>query len=428
MAGFAVLFFASLAVFANGAQEDDSGNKKMFEGETVNALIFTSSDTDYMINVLAPKLKEETGINLQIDQVPYDNIRAKQLADVTGAKRYDIINPCTEWSFEYAQFAEPLNQYIGKADYPDPEIDDIIPYVWKEFNGSKNTYWFPYQPDTRVFFYRKDLLKQAGLEAPKTWNELLSVAKALTKDTDNDGKIDQYGFGFPARRGNNLTLAWVPFLFSAGGELFDEDNQPAFNSQAGIDAINLLRELKKYCPPDIDTYGEYELNKSAKEGSIAMGVSASAITPEVESSDVPVKGKISCTVFPVQSENTTVKYRACLGGWALGVSSYSKHKAAAAYTVLWLTDKANSTDMEIHGRQHAARLSQASNPELLAVNPHVKTIVDILEKSVIFYHGISGAQINELLNVRIAQAISGELSPKAALEKAEEDILPLTKK
>jgi ABC-type glycerol-3-phosphate transport system substrate-binding protein len=106
----------------------------------------------------------------------------------------------------------------------------------------------------------------------------------------------------------------------------------------------------------------------------------------------------------------------------MGVSSYSKHKDAAAYAVMWLTSKDIVTDMEIHGRQHAARLSMASNPELLKVNPFVTGIVDVLKGATIFFPGKEGASIGELLNVRIAQAISGEMSPKDALDAAVEDI------
>jgi ABC-type glycerol-3-phosphate transport system substrate-binding protein len=128
--------------------------------------------------------------------------------------------------------------------------------------------------------------------------------------------------------------------------------------------------------------------------------------------------------FPVQSKAVTPKYSACLGGWALGVSSYSGNPDAAAYAVMWLTNRENVANMQINGRQHASRLSQKNNPELLAVNPHVKAIVEILEKSVIFYHGVEGAQIGEMLNVRIAQAVSGELTPEIALQRAITDIQP----
>jgi multiple sugar transport system substrate-binding protein len=385
-----------------------------FKGERVTGLFFKGSDTDYMMSTLAPKLKQLTGIDLVIDEIPYEDVRAKQLADVAGAKRYDIINPCTEWSYEYRQFAAPLDSYIGKAGYPDISQSDIIQFVWKEFNPGTNVHWLPYQPDTRLFLYRADLLSAAGIAVPKTWDELLAAAEKLTED-------GQYGFVFPAQRGWNLMLAWVPVLFSAGGELF-VDNKPVFNSQAGVDSLNLLIDLKQYGPPDIDAYGEYEVNQTVKSGKIAMCVSASAITSEIEAADVPTKGKFKSALFPLQTAGTKRKFTAGLGGWAMGVSNYSKHKDAATYAVMWLTSKDIVTDMEIHGRQHAARLSMATNAELLKINPHVTGIVDVLKGSTLFFKGPEGASLGELLNVRIAQAISGELDPKDALDAAVDDI------
>ena len=388
-----------------------------FSGATVNALIFKSSDTDYMIQVLAPQLKKETGINLVVNQVPYEEVRATQLTDANGAKQYDIINPCTEWSYEYQKFSAPLDEYIGKEGYPNIDENDLIQFVYKAFNPTGKKFFIPYQPDTRVFFYRKDLLEKEGLSVPKTWAELLDTAKKLTKDTNGDGKIDQYGFTFSASRGWNLTLVWVPFMFSAGGDLFD-GTKPVFNSKAGLDAINFLKELKQYGPPDIDAYGEYEVNAAAVNGTAAMGVSASSITPEIEATSSKVKGLMGTTAFPVQDASATPKYSAGMGGWALGVSDYSKVKDAAAYTVMWLTSKDIVTEMEINGRMHASRISQATNKDLLAKNPHVSTIVDVLAKSKIFFEGPQGASIGEIVNLHIAQAVSGEVDPKTALDAA----------
>jgi multiple sugar transport system substrate-binding protein len=401
----------AVPAFAGGQNE---AKGMPLKGQQITALMFKGSDTDYIISTLAPKLKQLTGINLVVDEIPYDDVRAKQLADVAGAKRYDIIDPTTEWSYEYRQFAAPLTDSIGKAGYPDIEQSDIIPFVWKQFNPGADIHFIPYQPDTRLFLYREDLFSADGIEVPKTWGDLRAAAEKLTGN-------GQYGFVFPAQRGWNLTLAWAPVLFSAGGQLF-VDKKPAFDTQAGVDSLSFLIELKKYGPPDINNYGEYEVNQNVKSGKIAMAVSASAITSEIQAADSPVKDKFKSALFPLQSASTARKYTACLGGWAMGVSSYSKHKDAAAYAVMWLTSKDIVTDMEIHGRQHAARLSMASNPELLKVNPFVTGIVDVLKGATIFFPGKEGASIGELLNVRIAQAISGEMSPKDALDAAVEDI------
>lgn len=396
------------------------GADKPFDGTEVRALVFRSLDGDYIAGTLAPRLKSETGITLTVDQVPYEEVRAKQLADRAGAKRYDILNTTTEWSYEYRKFAAPLNDYIGKAGYPDIEADDIIPFVWKAFNPGKKIAWMPYQPDTRIFFYRADLLQAAGIQPPKTWDELLAAAKALTKPAA-DGKDAQYGFIFPGQRGWNLTLAWIPFVYAAGGDIF-KDGKPAFDSQAGVDALHLLIELEKYSPPDVISFGEHEVNQSVLHGQVAMGVSASAITPEIEAPDSPIKGKVTSSGFPLQSADTKPNHSAALGGWAFGVSDYSKHKDAAAYVAMWLASRPIVTEMQTHGRQHAARLSMAKDPGLLAVNPHIPAIVDILTNAEIFFRGSQGAAIGELLNVRVAQAVAGEMKPKEALDAAVGDI------
>ena len=409
-------FFGTLTLQPGSA----FGAEKPFEGTEVRALVFRSLDGDYIAGTLAPRLKSETGITLTVDQVPYEEVRAKQLADRAGAKRYDILNTTTEWSYEYRKFAAPLDAYIGKAGYPDIEQDDVIPFVWKAFNPGKKIAWMPYQPDTRLFFYRRDLLEAAGIQPPKTWDELIAAAKALTKPAA-DGKDAQYGFIFPGQRGWNLTLAWIPFVYSAGGDIF-KDRKPAFDSKAGVDALNLLIQLKAYSSPDVISFGEHEVNQSVLHGQVAMGVSASAITPEIEAPDSPIKGKVASTGFPLQTADTKPKHSAALGGWAFGVSDYSKHKDAAAFVAMWLASRPIVTEMQTHGRQHAARLSMAKDSGLLAVNPHIPTIVEILSNAEIFFPGSQGAAIGELLNVRIGQAIAGELKPKEALDAAVNDI------
>jgi hypothetical protein len=89
---------------------------------------------------------------------------------------------------------------------------------------------------------------------------------------------------------------------------------------------------------------------------------------------------------------------------------------------MWLASRPIVTEMQTHGRRHAARLSMAKDSGLLSVNPHIPTIVEILSNAEIFFPGSQGAAIGELLNVRIGQAIAGELKPKEALDAAVNDI------
>jgi multiple sugar transport system substrate-binding protein len=62
------------------------------------------------------------------------------------------------------------------------------------------------------------MFKAAGLDVnapPKTWDEFLAYAKKLTRNTDGDGKIDQWGFGTVAAKspGYSLRLGYEPHAF-----------------------------------------------------------------------------------------------------------------------------------------------------------------------------------------------------------------------
>ena len=100
--------------------------------------------------------------------------------------------------------------------------------------------------------YNKKLFREAGLDrAPETIQELLEFGEKLTKDIDGDGKIDQWGFVW-----NYSEPFWfVPFFGGYGGKVFDENNKPQLNSQAAIDAFQLVLDMRnkyKIMPQECD--------------------------------------------------------------------------------------------------------------------------------------------------------------------------------
>ena len=139
---------------------------KSFEGITLRMVTGYTKDSEYLVATLVPKLEAETGIKLIVDQVDHENLFEKQMMDISGNRIYDIMNPCTEWAFQYSKFAQPLNSFMGRNGYPNPELDDFIPGVWNAWNRSREIFWFPYQPDSRVFYYRSDLLQEKGIKPP----------------------------------------------------------------------------------------------------------------------------------------------------------------------------------------------------------------------------------------------------------------------
>ena len=79
---------------------------------------------------------------------------------------------------------------------------------------------------TMVLFYNTEMFKAAGLnpdKPPKTWDEFLQYAKKLTRDTDGDGKVDQWGFGTVGAKSPGFSLRFGPFIWSFGGDYLTPD-------------------------------------------------------------------------------------------------------------------------------------------------------------------------------------------------------------
>ena len=95
-------------------------------------------------------------------------------------------------SYMSFEILEPLNEYI--LNTPEFDTDDFFPNLINAFNRDGTQYGLPKDFAPYVMFYNEDLFAQAGLDSvPTTWEELESFAAELTKDTDGDGKVDQYG-------------------------------------------------------------------------------------------------------------------------------------------------------------------------------------------------------------------------------------------
>ncbi len=86
---------------------------------------------------------------------------------------------------------------------------------------------------------------------PKTDLELVEMGKALTKDTNGDGKIDQYGLAW------NYTepFFFIPFMTGFGGWIMDENDQPTLNTVGtvnGLKFVQQLRDVHKIIPNEAD--------------------------------------------------------------------------------------------------------------------------------------------------------------------------------
>ena len=99
-------------------------------------------------------------------------------------------------------------------------------------------YALPYEVNPTLMFVNKSLLEKEGINLPKDeWSleEFYNICKQLTKDSDNDGIIDQYGC---------YNYGWINSLYAKGTSLFNEDGTKSYFNNTGVkEAIQFIEKL-----------------------------------------------------------------------------------------------------------------------------------------------------------------------------------------
>lgn len=101
-------------------------------------------------------------------------------------------------------------------------------------------YALPYECVPTLMFVNKTLLEKNGISVPSndwTWDDFYQICKQITRDTDGDGSIDQFGsYGY----------TWQNALTSNGAALFSDDGKQCLIAQPeAVEAIAFSQKLEK---------------------------------------------------------------------------------------------------------------------------------------------------------------------------------------
>ena len=166
-----------------------------------------------------------------------------------------------------------------------------------------------------ALFYRKDLFEEAGLDPekpPKTWDEFLECAQALTKDTDGDGVIDQYGYAWPVQA-ENASDYWVNFMQMCGAEISAYENGEwisKLSDEAAVKGTQLMTDLvQKYkvSPASIVDYDWEAVTNAFVSGEVAMMQNGAWVTGSVEEKGPELEGKWGTAVLFDGQEQTAYR-------------------------------------------------------------------------------------------------------------------------
>lgn len=151
-------------------------------------------------------------------------------------------------------------------------LDDLIAKHGGNFNDKQkisiggNTMAIGFMANAQHLVYRKDILEQAGIEPPKTYEEVLEASKII-KEKD----LMKYPFGAAYAAGWGIAQEFNNMFLGMGGSFFKDDTaMPNINNEMGIATLNIMKELTDHMNPDFLTLNNNEINAEWKAGNVAM--------------------------------------------------------------------------------------------------------------------------------------------------------------
>ncbi|MGB0546933.1 MAG: ABC transporter substrate-binding protein [Paracoccaceae bacterium] len=123
-----------------------------------------------------------------------------------------------------------------------------------------------FMANAQHLMYRKDVLADLGISVPKTYEEMLAAAEKIR----SSGKM-QNPVGGAYAAGWNLAQEFNNMFLGYGGSHFEAGTaNPSVNSEAGINALNMMKSLSGYMNPDFLTHDSNATNAEYRAGNIAL--------------------------------------------------------------------------------------------------------------------------------------------------------------
>ncbi|HYG58417.1 MAG TPA: sugar ABC transporter substrate-binding protein [Symbiobacteriaceae bacterium] len=352
-------------------------------------------------------------IHVTLETSPWDKLHDKLAVTMSGNQAPDVFGYATRWVSEFAELGqlEPLDPYLT-PQFKGQFIDRLFAAAAysPKATGKEATYGLPAAVSARMLFYRKDLFEKAGVKAPANWEELLDAAKKTTNAPN------VYGLGVPAS-GIEVDTFFLYFLWNNGGEILTPDGKAALNSAEGVEALEFLVKLvnEKGSQPKPTGFTREQVIEMFKAGQLAMYPTGPWLNTMIQR-DNP---SLSYAIAPFPSNKgkalATVGVTDSLGMWAKGANK----KEAWQFIEFLYQDKYRQQFDEV----------EAMLPEKRAVansaaftKAELKPFVDALSSAKFVPHHPKFENIQQLMTVAVQKALTGEATPKAALDEAAQKI------
>lgn len=352
-------------------------------------------------------MRENPDIDVQVEVIPWARRMQKMITADAGDRSPDAAYIGLDFVPRFVQLGmiQPVDKFMTaeeRADY-DPSAIEAATQDGK-------LWLYPVDRSVVAGYYNKDLFAQAGLDPnqpPRNWEELETAARKMTKDTNGDGQIDQWGLAM-ILGGDTLNMSFWPLLWQAGGDVISADGKhAAFAGPEGIEALNFVTRLfRDGCIPQ--SYLSYGSNEFAA-GKVGYWWGMAPVQFVQMRKDAP---QLHLGVAPILTHKKRISY-STIGSFCMFASS--RHPVE---TAKWLSFLTRPDNMRSHCKSIYRLAVKKSVGPLYTDDPDLAEFEKQspycrMDVKSIYARDIMGFVIPEMQS-----ALLGKKSPEQALKDA----------
>ena len=235
------------------------------EEAEINLIGWSFPMTDYYADEVAKCDKVEgLTVNTSLLSSPDAQEQVRLALSAGGDSPYDIVHGANGQIGEWAGvgWMMPLNDLVDKY-WDEYNLGDIPEKAWEGSTIDGQIYGVPIVGNTLHLHYNQDIFDEFGIAVPDTYDEVIEACNTIGLDNpDYD-----VPFTITLSAGWAWEIEFFQMLRAYGGQYLNDDSTAAFNSEAGVNAVNKITEVADACMGEAG----YALGNDAIEVGIQMG-------------------------------------------------------------------------------------------------------------------------------------------------------------
>jgi len=364
------------------------------------------------------KWKTDNNAEVVYEAPPWPQLHDKMAANfASGQYVHDIMYNCG-WVPEFADY---LVDFV--KDLPADLVADLPASSFSTVTWDSRKLGVVFTLSLLTMFYNTEHFEKAGInEPPKNWDELKGMAKQLTGG-------GQYGwvlnYGAPEGIGG-VASYWMCFLQQAGGKLYDDNGQPAFNNSAGVDALQVMVDLMESTDPGAISYvGINDATNVFSSGQASMMMNWPFMwKPANDPATSKVVGKVGSAILPAGPAGSA----SIDGTDAYTISKLSPNPDLARQLIEFYLDKEVQKRQVLDTGWLPIRLSVLNDPEVQAAAPNAAVILEQAKNPYDSYVTPDYNAVTTAIGVEIQKALAGSQSAADTIKNASDQVAEIVKK